>query len=293
MRSVRRSNISGTDFSLRTPTGASGSSSDPRGNDRSTFTYEPLADLMNGSTCCSAISFGATRRKPPSMLARSGASQTSSETTVRDTSTPRSRRSGDWRGQLTIGSRPARGPPAPVTPKSVGGAIPRRRQHAPSRPSLWARGRAGLACAQRLVDADLDVTLLEARHRMGGRVWTNFEVAPGVPVEMGALMVHGRHVATHRWARKVELLPRPYPTTWRARFVIGPYARSTVGSLLPQPGPFGPTTMWDGLRRLPKALARDRARNHPGKVPRYERRGSRAGPFPEVTPRPHVGRRNG
>lgn len=115
-------------------------------------------------------------------------------------------------------------------------------------------GASGLACAERLILAGLDVTVLEARHRTGGRVWTNYELAPGVPVEMGALMIHGRHVATHRWAREMGIVPRAYPTTWRARFVVEGHHRSTLGSLLPQPGPFGPTALWTGLHRLPKAL---------------------------------------
>jgi monoamine oxidase len=50
-------------------------------------------------------------------------------------------------------------------------------------------GAAGLACARQLIDAGFDATVLEARGRAGGRVWTE-EIA-GVPAEMGASWIHG------------------------------------------------------------------------------------------------------
>lgn len=50
-------------------------------------------------------------------------------------------------------------------------------------------GAAGLACARRLVDAGFDVEVLEARDRVGGRVWT--EELDGAPAEMGASWISG------------------------------------------------------------------------------------------------------
>lgn len=50
-------------------------------------------------------------------------------------------------------------------------------------------GAAGLACGRELVDAGFDVTVLEARDRVGGRVWT--ETMDGVAVEMGASWISG------------------------------------------------------------------------------------------------------
>lgn len=50
-------------------------------------------------------------------------------------------------------------------------------------------GAAGLACARELVDGGFNVTVLEARDRIGGRVWT--ETMDGVPVEMGASWISG------------------------------------------------------------------------------------------------------
>jgi monoamine oxidase len=51
-------------------------------------------------------------------------------------------------------------------------------------------GIAGLEAARRLSQAGVDVTLLEARSRLGGRIWT--ENVEGYPLELGAEFIHGR-----------------------------------------------------------------------------------------------------
>ncbi|HET9283211.1 MAG TPA: NAD(P)/FAD-dependent oxidoreductase [Candidatus Angelobacter sp.] len=51
-------------------------------------------------------------------------------------------------------------------------------------------GVAGLAAARRLTAADMRVTLLEARDRLGGRIWTR--QTSNYPVELGAEFIHGR-----------------------------------------------------------------------------------------------------
>lgn len=53
-------------------------------------------------------------------------------------------------------------------------------------------GIAGLACAQALCDAGLRVTVLEARDRIGGRIFTHRPGATETPVELGAEFIHGR-----------------------------------------------------------------------------------------------------
>ena len=53
-------------------------------------------------------------------------------------------------------------------------------------------GVSGLAAAARLVDAGQDVLLLEARDRIGGRVWTMSAPDLAVPVELGAEFLHGQ-----------------------------------------------------------------------------------------------------
>ncbi len=52
-------------------------------------------------------------------------------------------------------------------------------------------GIAGLAAARKLAEAGLQVTLIEARDRVGGRIYTVPPAAGELPVELGAEFVHG------------------------------------------------------------------------------------------------------
>ena len=56
-------------------------------------------------------------------------------------------------------------------------------------------GMAGLAAARDLADAGQQVLVLEARDRIGGRVYTN-RTFSDVPVEFGAEFVHGDEAPT-------------------------------------------------------------------------------------------------
>ena len=53
-------------------------------------------------------------------------------------------------------------------------------------------GAAGLAAGQALTAAGRRVIILEARDRIGGRIFTLPATGPGVPIELGAEFVHGR-----------------------------------------------------------------------------------------------------
>jgi monoamine oxidase len=52
-------------------------------------------------------------------------------------------------------------------------------------------GAAGLMAAAELIQAGRAVLLLEARDRLGGRIWTRLEPGLAVPLEFGAEFIHG------------------------------------------------------------------------------------------------------
>jgi monoamine oxidase len=52
-------------------------------------------------------------------------------------------------------------------------------------------GAAGLVAAAELVKAGRSVLLLEARDRIGGRIWTRREPGLAAPIELGAEFIHG------------------------------------------------------------------------------------------------------
>jgi monoamine oxidase len=67
-------------------------------------------------------------------------------------------------------------------------------------------GAAGLAAAKELSDAGRRVLIVEARRRIGGRVWTRRLRGDPLPLELGAEFVHGRQAEVFDLAREGELL---------------------------------------------------------------------------------------
>jgi len=65
-------------------------------------------------------------------------------------------------------------------------------------------GVAGLMAGRMLHDAGYTVTLIEARDRIGGRVWTDYDLAP-YPIELGAEYIHGANVLTWQWIKRYKL----------------------------------------------------------------------------------------
>jgi monoamine oxidase len=59
----------------------------------------------------------------------------------------------------------------------------------PERVIVVGAGMAGLVAARLLHDSGFTVTVLEARERLGGRVWTDARI--GAPVDLGGSWVHG------------------------------------------------------------------------------------------------------
>ena len=57
-------------------------------------------------------------------------------------------------------------------------------------------GAAGLAAACELADSGRQVLIIEARDRLGGRIWTRQEPGLAVPIEYGAEFIHGHASAT-------------------------------------------------------------------------------------------------
>jgi monoamine oxidase len=76
----------------------------------------------------------------------------------------------------------------------------------PARPILViGAGAAGLLAARDLVRAGREVVVLEARDRLGGRIWTLPESEFGYPAEGGAEFVHGAAPVTRAVMREAQL----------------------------------------------------------------------------------------
>ncbi|MBX9709314.1 MAG: FAD-dependent oxidoreductase [Caulobacteraceae bacterium] len=69
-------------------------------------------------------------------------------------------------------------------------ASPSCAARAKGRTVVIGAGVAGLAAARALTDAGHEVEVIEARSRIGGRVWTS-RLWPDLPVDMGASWIHG------------------------------------------------------------------------------------------------------
>jgi monoamine oxidase len=78
-------------------------------------------------------------------------------------------------------------------------------------------GAAGLAAARRLHDGGADVRVIEARERIGGRIWTAEGLAP-FPIELGAELIHGEDTVTRQLLAEAGLHDIPVDRYGRMRW---------------------------------------------------------------------------
>src|ERR1041384_8300862 len=67
-------------------------------------------------------------------------------------------------------------------------------------------GAAGLAAARELAAAGLSVCVLEARERIGGRIYTQHEAESALPIELGAEFIHGAPPETLEIVEQAHML---------------------------------------------------------------------------------------
>ena len=84
-------------------------------------------------------------------------------------------------------------------------------------------GFGGLSAAQQLLLAGADVTVLEARSRLGGRVFSSAKFLPGATVEMGAELIGSNHPVWMAQARRfgLELTEIPDDPAERSPILLG------------------------------------------------------------------------
>jgi monoamine oxidase len=80
-------------------------------------------------------------------------------------------------------------------------------------------GAAGLAAGRTLHDAGRNILILEARDRIGGRIWTDESFAD-FPLELGAEFIHGEKAATHDLLRQAGLDTIPVDRMGKLRWAI-------------------------------------------------------------------------
>src|SRR5690349_16835886 len=96
-------------------------------------------------------------------------------------------------------------------------------------------GYAGLTAARRLVQAGRSVVVLEARDRVGGRIWT-YALADGSPIDRGGAWLANRHEAVRALAAEVGV--STYKTfTAGDHLLIGEGRTRRYRGLIPKIGP--------------------------------------------------------
>jgi len=117
-------------------------------------------------------------------------------------------------------------------------------------------GFAGLSTAERLVSSGRRCIVLEATDHAGGRARSGSRLGSPRPVELGALMIHGRTAVTHHWARRHGLAVRPLPVLTRCRIVYQHRVARYPWLAFPFHPVVGTRATIEGYRTVPRALLR-------------------------------------
>jgi monoamine oxidase len=126
-------------------------------------------------------------------------------------------------------------------------------------------GYAGLTAGHRLSQAGKSVVVLEARDRVGGRIWTQ-RLPDGSTVDRGGAWLGPRHDAIFGLANEMGVTTYK---TWvkGAHLLIGEGRMRRYTGLIPKISPLAVLTLWLAQRRINK-MARQVPLEAPWTAPR-------------------------
>ncbi|NRQ38556.1 FAD-dependent oxidoreductase [Nonomuraea sp. NN258] len=117
-------------------------------------------------------------------------------------------------------------------------------------------GLAGLTAAADLVAAGVEVTVLEARERVGGRTH-GIEVAPGSWADAGAAYLGDRHTALLALLAELDLKTTPTVTTGGSRFALGGDGDRTSSGRFPPLSAVALGELFESLEELTRQVRAD------------------------------------
>lgn len=162
-------------------------------------------------------------------------------------------------GAAAPASGPSSSDASASEPSAPGGAVPLHTvplhtvplHDAPERARVvvLGAGMAGLAAAHQLLLDGVEPVVLEARDRLGGRVWTDRRLA-GFPVELGAEFIHGDRAALWSWVERLGLRTHRWRKADESWVRMADGRRLTMREARATDTGFEVTRTWD-LPRLP------------------------------------------